>query len=210
MTVVSDRLPSDALSQRLPSYLGFSHLGHGVSLHSCSSNTQLLLLTLDVRYLLSAATPDLGCGVSPLCHLLLLQATVSIIYRHILIDTNILYLYFIFYIFVSILYFLSINRYKYFVCSVIQWCLTLSDHMDCSLPGSSVHGISQARILEWVAISFSRGSSRPRIEPTSFVSPALATRFFTTKATLEAQLKLSLYIKKEDPAILNNMNVSSF
>ena len=34
--------------------------------------------------------------------------------------------------------------------------------MDCSLPGSSVHGISQARILEWVAISFSRGSSRPR------------------------------------------------
>ena len=35
--------------------------------------------------------------------------------------------------------------------------------MDCSLPGSSVHGISQARILEWVAISFSRGSSQPRI-----------------------------------------------
>ena len=34
--------------------------------------------------------------------------------------------------------------------------------MDCSPPGSSVHGISQARILEWVAISFSRGSSRPR------------------------------------------------
>ena len=34
--------------------------------------------------------------------------------------------------------------------------------MDCSLPGSSVHGISQARILEWVAISFSRGSSKPR------------------------------------------------
>ena len=39
--------------------------------------------------------------------------------------------------------------------------------MDCSLPGSSVHGISQARILEWVAISFSRGSLQPRIEPTS-------------------------------------------
>ena len=36
------------------------------------------------------------------------------------------------------------------------------DPMDCSLPGSSVHGIFQARILEWVAISFSRGSSRPR------------------------------------------------
>ena len=39
---------------------------------------------------------------------------------------------------------------------------TLSNPMDCSPPGSSVHGISQARILEWVAISFSRASSRPR------------------------------------------------
>ena len=43
-----------------------------------------------------------------------------------------------------------------------QSCLTLCDLMDCSLPGSSVHGISQARILEWVAISSSRGSSQPR------------------------------------------------
>ena len=45
---------------------------------------------------------------------------------------------------------------------VTQSCLTLWDPMDRSLPGSSVHGIFQARILEWVAISFSRGSSRPR------------------------------------------------
>ena len=37
-----------------------------------------------------------------------------------------------------------------------QLCLTLSDPMDCSLPGSSVHGISQARVLEWVAIAFSK------------------------------------------------------
>ena len=37
-----------------------------------------------------------------------------------------------------------------------QLCLTLSDHMDCSLPGSSVHGISQARVLEWGAIAFSK------------------------------------------------------
>ena len=44
---------------------------------------------------------------------------------------------------------------------VAQLCLTLCDPMDCSLPGSSVHGIFQARILEWVAISFSRGSSQP-------------------------------------------------
>ena len=41
-------------------------------------------------------------------------------------------------------------------------CPTLGDPMDCSPPGSSVHGILQARILEWVAIFFSRGSSPPR------------------------------------------------
>ena len=45
---------------------------------------------------------------------------------------------------------------------VAQSCLTLCDSMDCSLPGFSVHGILQARILEWVTISFSRGSSWPR------------------------------------------------
>ena len=45
---------------------------------------------------------------------------------------------------------------------VAQLCPTLCDPMDCSLPGFSVHGILQARILEWAAISFSRGSSRPR------------------------------------------------
>ena len=46
--------------------------------------------------------------------------------------------------------------------SVTQSCPTLCDPMDCSPLGSSVHGISQARILEWVAISFSRGYSQPR------------------------------------------------
>ena len=55
--------------------------------------------------------------------------------------------------------------------------------MDCSLPGSSVRGISQARILEWVAISFSRGSSQPGIKLTSLVTPALAGGFFTTHDT---------------------------
>ena len=45
-----------------------------------------------------------------------------------------------------------------------QSYLTLCDSMDCSLPGSSVHENVQARILEWVAMPFSRGSSHPRIE----------------------------------------------
>ena len=47
-------------------------------------------------------------------------------------------------------------------CSVAQSCPTLCDRMDCSRPGSSVHGILQARVLEWGAIASSRGSYRPR------------------------------------------------
>ena len=118
---------------------------------------------------------------------------------------------------------------------VAQSCPTLSDPMDCSLPGSSVHGICQARVLEWGAIAFSvfilsdfqiyfhaflsdslrpyglwpPGSPvyvilrtrilkwvampppgdlpSPGIEPTSFMSPAFAGRFFTTSSTWEAQ-----------------------
>ena len=58
---------------------------------------------------------------------------------------------------------------------VAQSCPTLSDPMDCSLPGSSVHGIFQARILEWVAISFSTGSSQPRDR--SQVSHIVGRRF---------------------------------
>ena len=92
--MVSVCLPSDALSQHLLSYLGFSYLRCGVSLHGCSSKAQPLLLnldegylltttppdlellsallrpcshrSLDMRLLLSAAAPDLGHGVAPL------------------------------------------------------------------------------------------------------------------------------------------------
>ena len=63
---------------------------------------------------------------------------------------------------------------------VSQSCLTLCDPMDCSPPGSSVHGILQARILEWVAISFSRGSSWSR--NWTWVS-CIAGRLFTDWAT---------------------------
>ena len=59
-----------------------------------------------------------------------------------------------------------------------QSSLTHCNSMDCSPPGSSVHGISQARILEWVAISFSKGSSQPRGQ--TCIS-CLAYRFFTTE-----------------------------
>ena len=64
MIMVSVCLPSDALSQHLPSYLGFSYPGDGVSLQS--SKAQPLLLTLDEGYLLTAAPPDLERGVAPL------------------------------------------------------------------------------------------------------------------------------------------------
>ena len=63
--MVSVCLLSDALSQHLPSYLGFSYPGRGVSLHGCSSKAQPLLLTLDEGYLLMAAPPELERGVAP-------------------------------------------------------------------------------------------------------------------------------------------------
>ena len=56
---------------------------------------------------------------------------------------------------------LSLGKVKMKVL-VAQLCPTLCNPMDCSPRGSSVHGILQARILEWVAVPFSRGSSRPR------------------------------------------------
>ena len=76
---------------------------------------------------------------------------------------------------------------------LLQSCLTLQS-MDHSPPGSSVHGILQARILEWVALLSSRGSSNPGIEPTSLMYPALAGGFFTTSATWEAPKDSNSYL----------------
>ena len=64
--MVSVCLPSDAPLQHLPSYLGFSYLGLGVSLHGCSSKAQPLLLTLDKGYHLTTAPPDLEHGIASL------------------------------------------------------------------------------------------------------------------------------------------------
>ena len=65
---------------------------------------------------------------------------------------------------VKVLYNSFALLHKYMMCVPVwlQLCLTLCDPMDCSPPGSSVHGILQARILEWVAMPSSRGSSQPR------------------------------------------------
>ena len=75
---------------------------------------------------------------------------------------------------------------------VTQSRLTLCDPVDCSPPGSSVHGILQARRLEWVAISFSRGSSRPRDR--TQVS-RIAGRRFNLWATREYQYTAILILK---------------
>ena len=64
--MVSVCLPSDAILQHLPSYLGCLTLDVGVSLHGCSSKAQQLLLTLDEGYLLTATVPDLQRGIAPL------------------------------------------------------------------------------------------------------------------------------------------------
>jgi len=77
----------------------------------------------------------------------------------------------------------GLNCVKCVKALVTQSCLTLCDPMDCSPPGSSVHGILQARILEWVAMPSSRGSSQPKDR--TQVS-RIVGGFFTIWATNEA------------------------
>ena len=70
----------------------------------------------------------------------------------------------------------------------LQSCPTLCNPMDCSLPGSSVHGIFQAIVLEWIVISFSRGSSHPRDWTCISYFSCIASGFFTTNTTWETLL----------------------
>ena len=83
-------------------------------------------------------------------------------------------------------YILSASPLSLYICAKsFQSCLTLCDPVDCNLPGTSEHGILQARILEWVAMPSSRGSSQSRDRTqVSYI----AGRFFTVWATRKAQL----------------------
>ena len=96
----------------------------------------------------------------------------------------------------------SLNHGKVEVLAT-QSCPTLCDPMDCSPPGSSVSGILQARILEWAAISFSRGSSRPRDWTwVSCIAGILSTAWATREdlnrwATREITLLIFFLIKKK-------------
>ena len=79
------------------------------------------------------------------------------------------------------------------MCVCTQSCPTLYDHMDCSQPGFSVHRILQARILEWVAISYARGIFLIQGSNPSCVS-CTAGEFFTTE-TLGKSIKLTRSVK---------------
>ena len=89
------------------------------------------------------------------------------------------------------------------LCLVTQPPLTLCDPMDCNLPGSSVLGTLQARILESVAISFSRGSSRPGMEPRSPALWADALLSETPGKPLEHQGSPERMIHYKKTALLN-------
>ena len=87
---------------------------------------------------------------------------------------------------------------------VTQLCPTLFDPMDCSLTGFSIHGILQARILEWVTISFSRGSSRPRYR--TLVS-CIGGRRFNLWATREDHDKPRCILNSRDIALLTKVHL---
>ena len=67
----------------------------------------------------------------------------------------------------------TLEAHNWHMCVRVQLCLTPCDPVRCGSPGSCVHGIFQAKILDWVAISSSRDLPHTRIDPSSPVSPAL-------------------------------------
>ena len=93
------------------------------------------------------------------------------------------------------LQFARATPWSHLISEVAQSCLTVCDPIDCSLPGSSVHGIFHAIVLEWIAISFSSGSSRPRDQ--TRVSH-IVDRRFTVWATREVQAQYSLLLPLRD------------
>ena len=85
---------------------------------------------------------------------------------------------------------------------LLQSCPTLCDPIDYSPPGSSVHGILQARILEWVATSSSKGSSQPRDRTWVSCDSCVAGRFFSTEPPGKPTIHMSPTYKEERMFIL--------
>ena len=79
-----------------------------------------------------------------------------------------------------------------------QFCLTLCDHVGSTPPRFPVHGILQARILQWASTFFSRESFRPRDQSCSPVTPALADRYFTTEPSGKPWSYLVNYLKRKN------------
>ena len=84
------------------------------------------------------------------------------------------------------------NKFVCVLCA--QSCPTLCNPLDCSPPGSSVHGISQARILEWVAISYPKGSSRPRDQTSIACISCIGRWILHHCATWKASIKTSTLV----------------
>ena len=80
------------------------------------------------------------------------------------------------------------------LCTSVHVCVFSRVWLDCSPPGSSVHGILQARILKWVAISYPGDLPNPGIKPTSLVSPAMVGGFLTTGPPAKSDSVLYIYI----------------
>ena len=95
----------------------------------------------------------------------------------------------------NIVYCILYTQYSMCICSMcafahlLESCLTLCDPMDCSPPGSSVHGILQAGILQWVAMPSSRGSSHPRDRK---YTSGIAGKFFTAETQGKPQYVVSV------------------
>ena len=93
------------------------------------------------------------------------------------------------YVWVPLLFFWNYHNIanRLCVCTKLHWsCPTLCDLIDCSLPDSSIHGILQERILEWIVMPSPRESSQPRNWTASLMSPALAEGFFITSTNWQA------------------------
>ena len=85
---------------------------------------------------------------------------------------------------------------------LLQLCPTLCHPMDCSPPGSSVHGISQSRILEWVAVSFSRASSQPRYRTHISCISCICMRVLSCQHHLGSPLRMAVcgvYVERPFP-----------
>ena len=94
----------------------------------------------------------------------------------------------------------AMTKILFYICiKVAQWCLTLCDAMDCSPPGSSFHGILQARIVEWITMLSSKGSSWPR-EWTQV--SCIWGRFFTVWATRKVKILLPRCFISNKPLFL--------